>query len=324
MGLMKAVVLREHGEPSVLRVQEINPPTPNENEVLIKVLKTSVNFADLKARRGSKGSQLPTILGLDAVGIIEQIGNNVTSLEVGQRVITFPKNGSYAEYIIGSETLTYPIPATIDVTTAAASPIVSFLSYHLLKNVANIKKGDNVLIHSGSGGVGTAAIQLAKHFGAGKVYATVGNLDKQDIPLSFGANEVLTYETFDTEINRLTNNNGVDVVLDSVAGDVTRKSLNCLSHFGRLVQFGNSSGEPSYVKTSEVHSSCRSLLGFSLGTARKEKPELLKEMADDVINLIASRALTFHVEKEFHLENAKEAHTLIENRKHRGKVLLNV
>ncbi|XOQ14579.1 MAG: zinc-binding dehydrogenase [Shouchella clausii] len=321
---MKAVVIEQFGDPEVLSLREVVKPIPKNDEVLIKILKTSVNFADIKARRGKKNGKLPIVLGLDAVGIVEQVGEQVTDLKVGERVIAFPKNGSYAEYALASSTLTFRIPDSLDLSSAAASPIVSFLSYHLLKSVARIQPGEDVLIHSGSGGVGTVAIQLAKYFGARKVFSTVGNLKKKDFVLKAGADDVFLYDQFDQKINDRTNNQGVDIILDSVAGNITRQSINCLKKFGRLVQYGNSSGEPGVIKTNDVHSSCRSILGFSLGTTRKEKPELLKKISNHVIDLINAGQIIPHIGAEFDLATIKQAHQLMESRTHTGKIVINV
>ena len=281
---MKAVLVTEFGGTEFIKVGSVRTPTIEGHEVLIKVVKTSVNFADIKSRYGKKGAKLPFIPGLDAAGYIEKTGSEVTSLYEGQRVIAFPKAGSYAEYAVASKELVFPIPEEMDFNTAAACPVVSFLSHRLLYNVARIQKGETVLVHAAAGGVGTTAIQLAKLLGAGKVIGTVGNRDKRQIAEESGADSVICYEEedFAQAVNSITDGKGADVILDSVAGSVTENSLNCLAPYGRLVHFGNSGGKAGKILTSELHSSCRSVLGFSLGTTRKLRPDLLHETAREI------------------------------------------
>ncbi|KPL57657.1 quinone oxidoreductase family protein [Rossellomorea vietnamensis] len=322
---MKAVLLEEFGGPEVLRFKEIDIPSINSNEVLIKVKNTSVNFADIKNRKGKKAKgNFPLMLGLDAAGIIEQVGSNVRDLKVGQRVIAFPKNGSYAEYVVADDILTFPIPEEIDFREAAASPIVTFLSFILLKKISRIEKGETVLVHSASGGVGTTAIQLAKMLGASTVIGTVGNENKSTIAKEAGADYVFTYESFSEKVNAVTGNKGVNIILDSMAGKVSEESLECLAPYGRLVHFGNSSGQVGTFKTKDLHSSCRSVLGFSLGSTRKKRPYLLKEVAEEVFDCLTSGKLKIKIGHEFDLKDSANAHTLMESRQHLGKILLNV
>ncbi|GIO25524.1 quinone oxidoreductase family protein [Ornithinibacillus bavariensis] len=322
---MKAVVLEAFGGPEVLQYLEIPMPEPNAGEVLIKTWKTSVNFADIKNRNGKKSKgNFPLILGIDLVGIVEKVGPDVKNIKKGQRVIAFPHSGSYAEFAIANEQLVFPIPDNMDTDIAAASPIVSFLSYMLFQNVGRISKGETVLVHSAAGGVGTTAIQIAKLLGASKVIGTVGSEARKKTAFEAGADEVFTYEDFTSNVLDVTNGNGVDLILDSVSGKVTEKSMDCLAEYGRLVHFGNSSGELGTFKTNEIHSSCRSVLGFSLGNTRKKRPYLLNEVADQVIRFLVSGELHIIIGDEFPLHKVAEAHRLIENRQHSGKILLNV
>ncbi|KMK76647.1 quinone oxidoreductase family protein [Alkalihalobacillus pseudalcaliphilus] len=322
---MKAIVINQLGGPEVMIYQEVPMPKYEADEVLIRVLKTSVNFADVKNRRGQKSKgNFPLILGLDLVGVIEEVGEEVKDLEVGQRVIAFPKSGSYAEYAVAHELLTYPIPANISMETAAASPIVSFLSYQLLHSVGGLQQGESVLIHSGAGGVGTTAIRMAKYLGAKQIFATVGHESKMEKALQVGADAVFTYDNFTEKIITKTEGEGVNLVLDSVAGNVTARSVACLSLYGRLVHFGNSSGEVGEVKTKDVHASCRSFLGYSLGTTRKHKPELLKKISGHVIKLLQSKAIEVEIGHQFYLQEMSEAHKLIEERRHQGKIIIHV
>ncbi|GMA48820.1 quinone oxidoreductase [Alicyclobacillus contaminans] len=324
---MKAVVLTEFGSPDVLKCVNVDMPSIAGNEVLIRVVATSVNFADIKSRYGKKDSgKLPFIPGLDAAGVIEAVGSDVQKFKVGQRVIAFPKTGSYAEYIVADEVLTFAIPDNVDFDTAAACPIVSFTAYKLLADVARVEPGETVLIHAAAGGVGTTAIQLAKLLGAGCVIGTVGSEAKVAIAVEAGADHAICYENgdFAERVNALTNGRGADVILDSISGRVSEQSLECFAMYGRLVHFGNSSGEIGDFQTNHLHSSCRSVLGFSWGTTRRERPHLLHTTAEHILRYLASGRLKMKIGKQFALEQAAEAHRWVESRQSVGKVLLTV
>ncbi len=324
---VKAVVVTEFGKPEVLKYVDLEIPTFNSKQVLIMVEKASVNFADIKSRYGKKGEgKFPFIPGLDAAGVIIAVGNEVTQFKIGERVAAFPVGGSYAEYVVANENLTFHIPETVGFDIAAACPTVSFLSYKLLADLARIEKGETVLIHSAAGGVGTTAIQLAKILGAGKIIGTVGNEKKATVAQAAGADHVICYENedFAQKVNELTEGKGANIILDSIAGRISEQSLQCLAPYGRLVHFGNSSGEIGHFNTQQLHSSCRSILGFSLGTTRKERPELLKDTAKQVFNFIEKGQLTIKIGHQFSLEDAESAHRLLESRQSIGKILLNV
>jgi len=324
---VKAVVVTDFGGPEVMKYVDMDIPAIESHQVLIRVVGTSVNFADIKSRYGKKGTgKLPFIPGLDAAGVIEAVGDDIQNFKVGQRVIAFPKTGSYAEYVVADEALTFAIPENVDFDTAAACPIVSFTAYKLLADIAKIEPGETVLIHAAAGGVGTTAIQLAKILDAGCVIGTVGNESKIQAAMDAGADHVICYENtaFAKRVLELTDGRGAEVILDSIAGRVSEESLQCLALYGRLVHFGNASGEAGHFQTNELHSSCRSVFGFSLGTTRKERPQILRSAADHVFRYLANGQLTMKIGRRYRLELAAEAHRLVESRQSVGKVLLTV
>lgn len=322
---MNAILVSKYGGPEVLEYREVEKPFIGPNQVLIKVAATSVNFADIKARYGNKGgNQPPFIPGLDVAGTIVEIGEEVKEFQVGQRVIAFPKNGSYAEYVAADSILTYALPDQIDFETAAACPIVSFTSYKLLADVGRLMPGESVLIHAAAGGIGTTAIQLAKILGAAQVIGVVSSDEKAAFALEAGADHAINASKHDfvKQVLEITHGKGVDVILDSISGKVTEQSLQCLAWYGRLVHFGNSSGEVANIQTKDLHASCRSVLGFSLGTTRLQRPHLLREVADKVLGYIKNGSLRIKIGHKFSLQEASLAHRLIESRKSKGKVLL--
>ncbi|HJV45815.1 MAG TPA: NADPH:quinone oxidoreductase family protein [Bacillota bacterium] len=323
---MKAVVVSQLGGPEGLKYVEMEKPVPTQHQVLIRVEATSVNFADIKVRYGNYhgAGQPPFIPGLDVAGTVEAVGENVHRIKVGQRVIAFPKAGSYAEYVVADEILTYSISDSLDWDTAAACPIVSFTSYKLLADVARLEKGETVLVHAAAGGVGTTAIQLAKLLGSGTVIGTVGDLAKAEAALEAGADYVISYDGFAQSVHEITKGHGVDVVLDSIGGTVSEQSLTCLAMYGRIANFGNASGSAGMISTLDLHSSCRSILGFSLGTTRSKRPQLLQSVADHVFPYLESGQLKMKIGHRFKLSEAAEAHACMERRQHTGKIILTV
>lgn len=321
---MKAIIQTEFGDANVLQYTEVTIPTIQENEVLIKVAYTSVNYADIKKRIGNKGEgKFPMMLGLDVAGVIEET-NEDSSFVKGDRVIAFPKVGSYSEYVVANEALVFKIPDTLSFEKAAAMPTVSILSYMLLHEIGQVKSTDTIVIHSAAGGVGSMLVQLAKLAKVSKIIATVGNMNKKDYVLELGADVVCTYEDFVEEVLNLTNKKGANVIFDSVAGEVTSKSMECLALYGTLVQFGNSSGGVGTFKTSDVHTSCRNVKGFSLGTTRQHDPKRLAPVAEKVIELVANGEIQLPIAEVFPLNQATSAHKLMESRNYKGKILIKV
>ncbi|MFS0781333.1 quinone oxidoreductase family protein [Bacillus sp. 1P06AnD] len=323
---MRAIIVSKHGGPEVL-VLNSDVPVPDimPKEVLIHVHKCSVNYADIKTRRGTKGdNRFPYTPGIDAAGIIVKKGSDVTEFEVGQEVIAFPKQGSYAEYVAANEDLCYAIPDGISMEQAAACPTVAFLAYALLTEVVKLQKKSTVLIHSAAGGVGTTAIQIARYLGASQIIGTVSSPRKEQVVIDAGADAVVWSRDkgFAETVKECTNGLGVDYVLDSVGGRVSEESLLCLKEYGTLLQFGNSSGQEGFISTNDLHASCRSIRGFSLGTTRKKKPSMLKPIASKVFSLMESGALRIHVGAEYKLEQAADAHAYLESRRSTGKIIL--
>ncbi|HEX6923316.1 MAG TPA: quinone oxidoreductase [Bacillales bacterium] len=323
---MKAVVVSQFGGAEELKYQEMDHPVVGKNEVLIRVEATGVNFADIKAREGRYhgGSKPPFVPGLDTAGTIEAVGSEVKRFREGQRVIAFVNGGSYSEYAVAEEQLTFELPDSVDFETAAACPVVAFTSYHLLHKVGRIQNGETVLIQAASGGVGTTAIQLAKILGAGKIIGTVGRDEKKETARQAGADEVINYEkeNFVELVQEMTEGRGADLILDSIAGETGEKSMECLAMYGRMVNFGNAGGRPANFQTKDLHASCRAVLGFSLGTTRNRRPELLQDTAERVLRFLAEERLKMVIGKRIPLSEAQEAHEWIESRKSTGKVIL--
>lgn len=319
---MKAVIQHEYGDASVLSYTEMDRPKIRENEVVIKVKYAGVNFADIKKRMGNKEpANFPLVLGLDAAGVIEEVFDE-SKFSKGDRVIAFPKNGAYAEYVVANEDLVFKIPDSLSLEMAATMPTVSILSYLLIHEIGQVQQTDTIVIHSAAGGVGTMLVQLAKLAGVKNIICTVGSLTKERYVRGLGADIVCTYDNFVDVVLTQTNGKGANVILDSVAGEITHKSMECLALYGTLVQFGNSSGSVGAFTTTDVHSSCRNVKGFSLGTTRKHNPKRLAPIAQIVLELFASNKISLPIARIFNLHEAAEAHRLVESRNYEGKILL--
>jgi NADPH2:quinone reductase len=325
---VKAVIVSEFGDPSVLDYIDLEMPKIGADQVLIRVVATSVNFADIMSRQGRyhSGSKPPFTPGLDAAGVVEGTGANIRHLKIGQRVIALLKNGSYSEYVASDENLTFPIPDSVDFETAAACPTVAFTSYKLLADVARVRPGETVLVHAAAGGIGTTAVQLARLLGAGKVIGTVGSDRKKPIVEEAGADAVINNQTedFAAEVNRLTGGKGADVILDSLSGAIAEKSLTCLALYGRLVNFGSAGGDTGHFKTTDLHSSCRAVLGFSLGTTIRNRPDLLTDAAKRISEFLKDGRLKMKIGRHYALKDAAKAQEWMESRQSTGKILLDV
>ena len=323
IGGIKMEVIRQYalGGSEVLIKEHAAIPTLQQGEVLIRGYYTTVNYADIKTRKGTKGgAKFPFTLGLDIVG--EIVESKSEYFIKGERVIAFPKNGSYSQFVVASEELTYVIPNELDLKQAAAMPTVSILSYILLHKIGHVQQSDTIVVHSAAGGVGSTIVQLAKLFGVQHIIGTTGDKGKFDFIRSLGAHDVYTYNDFAEKTLEKTASNGANIIFDSVAGEVTERSMTCLAHYGTLVQFGNSSGRPGQFSTADVHNSCRNVKGFSLGTTRKLKPQYLRPIVDELILIMLDGELTIPIDNIYSLDEVALAHERIESRQHKGKILI--
>ncbi|MDB5071677.1 MAG: qor [Candidatus Eremiobacteraeota bacterium] len=322
---MHVVEATSFGDPSVLAWRERDEPVPGSGEVAVRVTQTGVNFADVQARRGAYhgGQQPPFVPGLDCAGTIVALGDGVEGLSLGQRVAAFPPSGSYAEVIVAPAMTVYALDAAIS-DDDAASILMLVTAYNVLTLAGRLAKGETVLVHAAAGGVGSTAVQIARALGAGRIFATAGNEAKCAIARGAGADLAIDYrrEDFARLVLDATDGRGVDLILDSVAGDVFTAGLTALAPFGRIVAFGNASGTPGTVRTNELHPSNRAVIGYSSGSYRKLRPEGLRPAAEASLRLVAEDKVHVIVGARFALRDAAEAHRLVESRDGHGKVLL--
>jgi len=320
---MKAVRFHKFGGPEVLVYEEEVPrPVPAKGEVLIRVAGAGVNFADLLRRSGSyPGTEPPDTLGLETAGTIEELGPDVAEFKVGDTVLGRAAGGQ-AEYVSVDSSNLFHCPPGIDLVHAGGIPVIFLTAYHLLKTRAHVQAGDTVLVQAGASGVGTAAIQLAKRWGA-RVIATASTEEKLELARSLGADDTINYVNadFEEEVKGLTGGAGVQVILECVGGEVLEKSLRCLAQYGRLVVYGNASGRPASLPASDIHPFNRGVLGFSIGRSPQGVLDHHAAMAD-MLPLLEAGKLRLMVDRILPMGEVAKAHTHLGNRGSKGKVIL--
>jgi NADPH:quinone reductase len=320
---MKAVRVHDFGDPSVLRYEDAPTPEPGEGEIQVKVAAAGLNFIDTYHRQGWYPLPRPFILGQDGAGVVEQVGPGVTEFKAGDQVAWAQHQGSYAEYACVSAAKAVPVPADLDLKTAAAVLLQGMTAHYLAVSTYPLGPNDTALIHAAAGGTGALLVQIAKIRGA-RVYGTVGNEEKAQLAKAAGADEAIIYtqSDFESEVKRLSGGKGVDVVYDSVGKDTFHKSLNCLRPRGYLVLFGQASGRVEPIDPQILNQKGSLYLTRpTLGAYTLTREELLGR-ANDLFTWIKAGKLTVRIDQAFPLTEAAEAHRYLEGRQTKGKVLL--
>lgn len=319
---MKAIQFHEYGNPDVLRLVDIPVPEPKQGEVLIRVQSTGVNFADTLQRKNQYvfTPTLPFTPGGEVAGTIEQLGADVQSFSIGQRVVAFTTYGGDAEYVVAPDHLTVTLPDEIDFDSGAAIITQGLTAFYILKTVAQVHSGQTVLVNSAAGGVGSLAVQLAKIFGA-QVIATAGSPEKLEFAKSLGADTLVNYRdaNWQDAVMRATDGKGVDAILEAVGGDTFHKSLECLAFRGQLIVYGRSSGSTVFDPITLLYKT-RTITGFSLYEFL-ENP-LYTESLNALFEYIKQGQLKVQIGGVFPLAEAIKVHQLIESRGTQGKLIL--
>ncbi len=323
---MKAIRIHEFGQSEdVLKYEEVAVPEPKAGEVLIKVEAASLNRADLGLRKGTyriAADALPVIPGREFAGTVAKLGDGVSDYRIGDRVVGYPSLGGYAEYALAKVSEVRPVPDGVTAAQAAALPTASLTAWFGLKTDGALKAGEWLLIQGGSSGVGVAAIQIAKHWGA-KVIATSGSEVKCRRLRQLGADVTIDVSENDflAEVMRVTDNRGVDVVLEMIGGEVYQKSLQALAPGGRLFSIGGAFGalpDPPPTLTEG-----RKATRFSITNYLKTKPDDYREL-DQILKLVAEKKFDVGIGKTFPLAETRAAQKYLEGRDHFGKVMLSV
>jgi len=327
---MRAVVLDGFGGVEVLKVREVERPRPGEGQVLVKVAATSVNRPDLVQREG-KYPPPPgdsEVLGLEVAGTIEEVGPGVQGWSPGERVVSLVGGGGYAEYAVAHAGHLMRIPPAVGLEEAACiceSYITAFLNLFL---VAGLKDGEAVLIHGGGGGVANAGIQLCRALVPRARILTTAHPSKADRVRQLGADQVIDYTTtadFSEVVKAATGKKGVDVVLDHVGARYLAPNMASLAYAGRLVIIGVTSGIKAELNLALMMVKRQQITGSVLRSRPvADKARIVEEFARTALPRFADRTVVPVVEKVFPLEQVVEAHRMMEEDRHFGKIVLRV
>ncbi|MGX1199122.1 quinone oxidoreductase family protein [Parvibaculum sp. MBR-TMA-1.3b-4.2] len=318
---MKAAVYYENGPPTVLKYEDVPDPECPDDGIVIQVEAVSIEGGDTLNRLGGELATTPHIVGYQAAGTILETGSNVKDLKVGQRVTTVNMYGSHAEKRAVFAATAWPVPDGLDIRQAAAIPIPFGTAHDCLFEFGHLKRGETVLVQAGAGAVGLAAIQLAKREGA-TVIATASSAEKLNRLKEFGLDHGINYREQDlvAEVMKLTDNRGVDLVVDPVGGSTLQKSIDVLGYRGRISMVGRAGREPMTVDVQSMMAGNRSLTGVFLG-AEIFSPRV-RENIQSLIDDAAKGELKVVLDKEFKLSEAADAHAYIEGRSAFGRVIM--
>jgi NADPH:quinone reductase len=320
---VKAAVIHQNGPPEVLRYADVADPDCPEGCVLVAVEAISIEGGDLLARASSPPPSTPHVVGYLAAGKVVELGRGVEQFSIGDRVVTMNAAGSHASLRTVPAMSAWRIPDEVDAGHAACVPIAFGTAYDCLFTAANLASGQTALIHAGAGGVGMAAIQLAKRAGA-TVLATASSDQKLERLKEFGLDHGINYasENFVERTRELTDGRGADVVLDSIGGKNLVDSVAALAYRGILVSVGVASRSGSAIEARELWAKNNTLRGVFLGGALIAEYPRVSAMIADLIETVARGELRVHIDRTFQLDEAAAAHAYIETRAAFGRVVM--
>lgn len=320
---MKAIAITEYGGPNVLKVKDLPTPEISGDEVLIEVKAAGLNRSDVFQREGNypapKGASAE-IPGLEVAGTVVKCGPDVKDFTVGDKVCALLAGGGYVEYVAVREGQCLPIPGDLSFAEAASLPETVFTVWSNVFQRGNLKSGETLLIHGGNSGIGITGIQIAHALGS-KVIVTVGSDEKGQNCLELGADSYINYKTqnFETALQ----DEGVDVILDMIGGDYLAKNINILNPEGRLVHINAVNGSRVDLDIWKVMTKRLTVTGSTLRSREYEfKKQLAKEIQKNVWPLIESGKFRTVIYKTFPFSEAAEAHRLLEDGSHTGKIIL--
>lgn len=322
---MKAIVCHQYGPPSVMQLEEIPDPAAGARDVVIRSEAIGVNFVDTMRRSGRHPASpaVPFTPGIEVVGRVESVGNDVSRFQPGDRVIgRCVTHGSYAELVAVEERFTVACPESIPAAEAAGLFVTGQTTLHALQTVGKLQPGESALITAAAGGVGLCAVQIAKALG-GRVVALAGSEAKLQAARDVGADIAVDYSQTDwiQQVLDATDRSGCDLILESVGGDLAAGCLRCWAFGGRMVVFGKASGQPLTVSTNELLFGNRSVFGLAVGTVIED--EILMRCAmDRLLEWYLAGDLKIRIAKQLPLADAAKAHAVLSNRGTIGKIVL--
>jgi NADPH2:quinone reductase len=320
----KGIILHKNGGPEVLTWEDISVGKPGKGEVLLRQTAIGLNFIDVYHRTGLYPITLPGSIGSEAAGVVEEVGEDVSDLEVGQRVAYAGGSpGAYVEKRVLPADRLVPLPDGIEDKVAASIMLQGMTTEYLLERTYKVRKGDTILFHAAAGGVGLLAVQWAKSLGA-TVIGTVGSQAKAELAKAHGADHVIDYsrEDFVARVKQITGGKGVPVVYDSVGKDTFLKSLDCLSPYGLLALFGASSGPVADFNPGILAGKGSLYLTRPTMATYVAKVEDLRHSAKRLFDQVLSGAVKPNIGQTYRLSEAAQAHRDLEARKTTGSTVL--
>lgn len=323
---MQAVRFHSTGGPEVLVYETVPDPVPGPGEVLIKVEAAGMNFSDVLRRRGDDypmPSPLPFTPGSEVAGTVAALGPGVSGIEVGTLVYAAPRAGGYAQYVVAQAAGVIPIPDGVTAAQATTLVIQGLTAAFALRHAGRLAAGESVLVEAAAGGVGSFAVQLAKLYGAGRVIAAAGSEHKRGVALALGADHAVDYTApgWARQVREMTGGRGVDIILEMSGGDTVGQALDALADFGRMVVYGQVSGETALVDPQRLTVPNQSVTGFYIG-AYFQRPQLIKETLAEIVAHVAAGRLRLQVGALLPLSQAVQAHQMLEGRLSTGKMVL--
>ncbi|MDQ4123754.1 MAG: quinone oxidoreductase [Acidobacteriota bacterium] len=317
---MKAIRFHEFGVADTLRVDEIETPQHGANDVLIKTSVAGINYADIMLRQGKYFFRppLPFVPGFEVAGTIEAVGDNVTNLQTGQRVLAMMGGGGYAEYAVAPAARVFPILDNLDFGAATALLVQGLTALGLIQD---LRAGQSILIHAAAGGVGSLLVQLAKGRGA-RVLGMASSPEKLEKVVNLGADAAINYTESDwtKQVLEATGGKGADLIIEMVGGEIGKRNFECLATKGTMIVYGAASGSDFQISGVSLMGKMHIVKGYNLNL---ETPENIGHFSRELVQSFADGNLKVMV-TEFPLEQAAEAHRAIEGRKTTGKVVLTV
>src|SRR5215213_5427429 len=320
---MKAAVVYENGDPDVLRYEDVPDPQCPDGHVVVDVEAVSIEGGDLLHRAGAELPSVPHVVGYLAAGTVAEVGGGVEDRAVGDRVVALNAAGSHASKRAVPAMSTWPIPDGLDAARAACVPVAYGTAQECLFTAGNLQAGQTALIHAGAGGVGMAAIQMAKHAGA-TVIATASRDEKLERLKDLGLDHGINYanESFVERTRELTDGRGADVVLDSIGGQNLVDSIGVLAYRGTLVSVGVAGRAGSNVEARDLWAQNNVLRGVFLGGALMTEYPRVHAMIADLFERVADGGLRVQIDRSFRLAEAAAAHAYIESRQAFGRVVM--
>jgi len=323
---MRAIVLTRTGGPEALSCTTLPDPRPAQGEVLIDVQATALNYADLLQRRGTYGTPalLPSVLGIECSGTVAEIGPGVTGWTVGDRVCALVSGGAYAERCCAPATQLMPVPAGVDLTSAAALPEAACTVWSNLIDIARLAAPDVLLVHGGAGGIGSFALQVARALGL-RAFATAGDARKLARCVELGAERAISYrsEDFVAVLKHETAGRGADVILDNMGAGYLTRNIDALAPDGRIAMIGLQSGRDGEIALGKMMGKRAALFTTSLrDRPLAAKARIVAGVLADFWPLLSTAKLAPVVDTVFPLAEMDKAHAYMESGQHIGKIVV--